>query len=52
MEDVKIGKIQAQEFAKAIFADIDVYVQTHQEEFEKFLEEEQKQAEAKYSNIA
>ena len=32
----KIGKKQAEEFAKAIFADIETYVNEHLEEFEEF----------------
>lgn len=52
MADVKLGKKQAEEFAKAIFADIDAYVQAHQEEFEEFLKEEQKLAEVKCPKIA
>ena len=31
---------QVQEFAKAIFVDIESYVETHREEYEKFLQSE------------
>lgn len=41
MEKFYIGQKQAQAFASAIFADIDAYVQAHQDEFEHFLKEEQ-----------
>lgn len=34
---VNISQNQAKEFAYAIFADIDAYVEAHKEEFEKFL---------------
>ncbi len=34
--EYKIGKKQAEEFAKAIFADIETYVNEHLEEFEEF----------------
>lgn len=35
-EEFNIGKKQAEEFAKAIFADIEDYVNEHLEEFEEF----------------
>jgi len=38
--DFNISKKQAEEFAKAIFADIENYVNEHLEEFEEFLKEE------------
>lgn len=34
--EYKIGKKQAEEFAKAIFADIESFVNEHLEEFEEF----------------
>ncbi len=52
MADVEMSQKQAQEFARAIFADIDAYVQTHQEEFRAFLAEEEASEEAKHSKIA
>lgn len=36
---VLLNKEQAQEFAKAIFADIADYVENHREEYEQFLAE-------------
>ena len=47
MEKVKISQKQAQAFARAIFADIDAYVEAHREEYEEFLrlEEETKNGE-------
>lgn len=39
--DYRMSQKQIHEFATAIFSDIDAYVQAHQEEFEKFLREEQ-----------
>lgn len=38
--EFNIGKKQAEEFAKAIFADIESYVETHRQEYEKFLQSE------------
>ena len=35
-EEFNIGKKQAEEFAKAIFADVEGYVNEHLEEFEEF----------------
>lgn len=35
-----ISQKQAQDFAKAIFADILIYVETHQKEYEMFLQNE------------
>lgn len=35
-----ISDKQAKEFAKAIFADIQSYIETHQEEYEVFLQSE------------
>ena len=37
--EFNIGKNQAEEFAKAIFADIETYVNEHLEEYEEFLKE-------------
>lgn len=37
--EFNIGKKQAEEFAKAIFADIETYVNEHLEEYEEFLKE-------------
>ena len=47
MKTVKIFHSQAQDFALAIFADIDAYVDAHREEYEEFLrlEEETKNGE-------
>ena len=39
-EKFEISQEQAHKFAKAIFADIEDYVKTHQKEFEEFLQEE------------
>lgn len=36
----RMSEKQVQEFAKAIFADIESYVETHREEYEKFLQSE------------
>lgn len=36
----KMSDKQVREFAKAIFADIESYVETHQEEYEEFLKSE------------
>ncbi len=36
----RMSEKQVQAFAKAIFADIDSYVDTHREEYEKFLQNE------------
>lgn len=41
--EYKIGKIQAEEFAKAIFADIEDYVNEHLEEFEEFCLKEERE---------
>ena len=38
-KDFNIGKAQAQEFAKAIFADIEAFVNEHLEKYEDFLKE-------------
>ena len=37
MEEIKLNKNQAHRFALSIFADIEQYVENHQEEFEEFL---------------
>ena len=37
--EFNIGKKQAEEIAKAIFADIETYVNEHLDEFEEFLKE-------------
>lgn len=42
--EYKIGKKQAEEFAKAIFADIEDYVNEHLEEFEEFCQKEESEA--------
>lgn len=42
--EYKIGKKQAEEFAKAIFADIEDYVNEHLEEFEEFCLKEESEA--------
>lgn len=36
----RMSEKQVQEFAKSIFADIESYIETHQEEYEKFLQSE------------
>lgn len=41
--EYKIGKKQAEEFAKAIFADIEDYVNEHPEEFEEFCQKEERE---------
>lgn len=38
--NVEMDNNQAYDFAKAIFADIDAYIQTHQAEFDAFMREE------------
>lgn len=43
LAEIVISKKQAQEFAKAIYSDIDDYVKSHQKEFEEFLREERKE---------
>ena len=40
MEEIKKKKKQAYRFALSIFADIEQYVENHQEEFEEFLKME------------
>lgn len=40
VEKYVISQEQVRKFAKAIFADIEDYVKTHQKEFEEFLQEE------------
>ena len=40
---VLLSKEQARDFANAIFADIADYVESHREEFEQFLAEENKE---------
>ena len=42
MKTVKISHSQAQDFALAIFADIDAYVAAHRAEYEEFLRLEEK----------
>lgn len=42
-EEFNIGKKQAEEFAKAIFADIEDYVNEHLEEFEEFCQKEERE---------
>lgn len=39
---IKINKEQSQQFARAIFTDIEKYIAEHQAEFEEFLREEEK----------
>lgn len=41
MEKVNISQKQAQAFARAIYANIDAYIEAHREEYEKFLLEEE-----------
>lgn len=36
----KMSKKQIQEFARTIFADIESYIETHREEYERFLKSE------------
>ncbi len=40
-QQIILSQKQAHEFAKAIFADIATYVETHQKEYEEFLKNEQ-----------
>ncbi len=40
MKKVNISQKQAHEFAKAIFADINAYIESHQAEYEAFLKDE------------
>lgn len=40
MVNIELNKAQAVRFAEAIFKDIENYLQTHQEEYNKFLKEE------------
>lgn len=40
MKAVNISQNQANEFAKAILADINAYIESHQAEYEAFLKEE------------
>lgn len=42
--EYKIGKKQAEEFAKAIFASIEGYINEHLEEFEEFCLKEESEA--------
>lgn len=42
--EFNIGKNQAEEFAKAIFADIESFVNEHLEEFEEFCLKEESEA--------
>lgn len=37
---VEMGQLQSQMFAQEIFEDIDAYIESHQEEFEAFLQAE------------
>ncbi len=37
----KMSNKQVEEFAKAIFADIATYIETHQKEYDEFLKNEQ-----------
>lgn len=41
MEEIKLNKKQAYRFARSIFADIEQYVENHQEEFKEFLKMEE-----------
>lgn len=43
-QEYKIGKKQAEEFAKAIFASIEGYINEHLEEFEEFCLKEESEA--------
>lgn len=38
--NVNISQTQAKEFARAILADIDAYIESHRTEYEAFLKEE------------
>ena len=40
-KQIILSQKQAHEFAKAIFADIATYIETHQKEYEEFLKNEQ-----------
>ena len=40
MKTVNISQKQAKEFARTIFADIHAYIESHQAEYEAFLQEE------------
>lgn len=55
MTDIVISQKQAQEFAKVIYADIEDYVRSHQQEFEEFLAEQRNPSEFdlyfRHSNI-
>ncbi|MBQ2982254.1 MAG: hypothetical protein IJD58_09085 [Lachnospiraceae bacterium] len=42
MDELVISKEQAKTIAWSIFADIEMYIKEHQEEFEAFLKEEQR----------
>ena len=43
MKAISISQAQAQDFAHAIFADIDAYVEAHRDEYEEFLRLEEKE---------
>lgn len=40
LEELAISQEQAREIARAIYADIGDYIETHREEFKQFLEQE------------
>ena len=42
MENFTISKEQIEEIVFSIFADIEMYIKEHQEEYEAFLQEEQR----------
>ena len=38
--EIKISQAQSRIFARAIYSDVIAYIETHQEEYQKFLAEE------------
>lgn len=42
MEEVQLNNKQAKQFAKAIYSEIDSYIQKHRDEYEKFLMENER----------
>ncbi len=45
MVTIQMNQNQAKQIAEAIFKDIENYIQTHQEEYNKFLKEESEKKE-------
>lgn len=43
MKEITIGAAQARSLAMAIFSDIEEYIKSHQDEYEAFLREEEKE---------